>query len=544
MPTKTKETTVAKILINEADICDFNNTNEDVSSQEIEVEILPPIDLSDKRKVEIYKGISDIDEKLSLISLRVEELNSEIDSLTNHADGLDYAISVISGIISGVVDSFFVGETEIDIKKIEKSLVNKYHTANDSGYKHKNDDGNWTSSPLYHRLDDLAHHPSIAGLVASILVRYFRLVIFIDGTDGKPHIFFADTSSQEVTALEKEEQIKAWIGAVIGGVCIWLSHLAIRKYEEINNEKMPEPLKKLIKHISATPLILEVLKAVDVWVGHMMSDVSTSQGIPGIFLSLLKELSALPMLRNTNLKSFVKDAYSKGDMNLSKWSGVVYTAAKKQALPILINEGIVRCFFFIRHLVMELKEKKDFRQINWNSVIPFKNRTIARMLTISTGTFMAFDIADAAIRSGGFNPQCILRINFVGIGRFAFALGADVAMGVKKSKKEKERSKALSEYISLSNIKIYYREADLMCSEAELYEHEAKMHDAEKNMWQEVQYNTEAMNQLYKQIIKTYQYHVQAINQMNECMNDMEALMPNIDKANPGLREKMLERLK
>lgn len=84
----------------------------------------------------------------------------------------------------------------------------------------------------YHRLDDLAHHPSIAGLVASILVRYFRLVVFIDGSDGKPHIFFADTSSPEVTALEKKEQIKAWIGAIIGGLRIWLSNLAIKNMKK------------------------------------------------------------------------------------------------------------------------------------------------------------------------------------------------------------------------------------------------------------------------------------------------------------------------
>ncbi len=544
MLTQTKEATVAKFLINEAGVCDLDNVNEETSLQEVEVEILPPVDLSDKRKVEIYKGISEIDEKLNIISSRVEELNSEIDSLTNHADGLDYAVSVISGIISGIIDSLFVGETEIDKDKIQELLEKKYHTANDSGYKHKNADGNWTSSAMYHRLDDLAHHPSIAGLVASILVRYFRLVVFIDGSDGKPHIFFADTSSPEVTALEKKEQMKAWIGAIIGGLCIWLSNLAIQKYEEANSEEMPEPLKKLIKVVGASPLILEVLKTVDVWVGHMMSDVSTSQGIPGIFLSLLKEISVLPIIRNTDFRVWVDGLYNKGNMNLSEWGGVVFTAAKKQSLPVLINEALVRCFFFVRHLAEELKDKKDFRQVNWNSVIPFKNRTVVRMLTISTSTFMAFDIADAAIRSGGFNAACILRINFVGIGRFAVAIGTDIGMGIKKSKKERERSEAISEYINLANIKIYYRKADLLCAEAELHEQEANMHSAEKEMWQEVQYNTETMEQLYEQINKSCQYHLQAINQMDECMHDIEVLMPNIDKANPGLREKMLERLK
>ena len=63
---------------------------------------------------------------------------------------------ILIGIISGIVDSLFVGETEIDKDKIQELLENKYHTANDSGYKHKDADGHWTSSAMYHRLDDLA----------------------------------------------------------------------------------------------------------------------------------------------------------------------------------------------------------------------------------------------------------------------------------------------------------------------------------------------------------------------------------------------------
>jgi len=456
----TKEMPILKLDIDETAFEEVNEIQEQ-SLQTVEFEVLPPVDISDTRKLEIYKGLADIDERLDFISARVAELNSEIDTLTNHADGLDYAVAVISGIISGLVDSFFVGETEIDKEKIQELLEKKYHTANDSGYKHKDADGHWTSSAMYHRLDDLAHHPSIAGLIASILVRYFRLVVFIDGSDGKPHIFFADTSSPEVTALEKKEQIKAWIGAIIGGLCIWLSNLAIKKIEENNCEELPEPLKKLIKVIGASPLILEILKTVDVWVGHMMSDVSTSQGIPGIFLSLLKEISVLPIIRDTDFRVWVDGLYNKGNMNLSEWGGVVFTAAKKQLLPVLINEALVRSFFFIRHLAEELKDKKDFKQVNWNNVIPFKNRTIVRMMSISTGTLTAVDVADAVIRSGGFNASCILRINFVGVGRFAIALGTDVAMGIKKNKKENERMTLRSEELNLLNAKVFYKQADM-----------------------------------------------------------------------------------
>ena len=38
----------------------------------------------------------------------------------------------------------------------------------------------------------------------------------------------------------------------------------------------------------------------------------------------------------------------------------------------------------------------------------------------------------------------------------------------------------MSEYISLANVKMYYRKADVLCAEADLYEQEADMYSAEK----------------------------------------------------------------
>ena len=503
----------------------------------------------DKRRKVIEDGIASLDELIDKKNIELEKLNGEIDRLTNHADWLDYTVAVASGVIAGLVDSFVVGETELDKDKIQKFLEKKYHTANDSGYKHTKDknidnSAKWIDSAMYHRLDDLAHHPSIAGLVASIFVRYFRLVIFIDGSDGKPHIFFADTSSPEVTAQEKKELIKAWVGAIIGGLCVWLSNMAIKKYEEVNGSNMPDPLKKLVRIIGASPLILEIFKAVDVWLGHMMSDVSTSQGIPGIILSLLKEISVLPILRNTDFKVWVDGLYSKGNMNLSEWGGVIFTAAKKQSLPVLINETIVRCFFFIRHLAEELKDKKNIKDVNWNKVLPFRNRTIVRMLTISTGTFVAFDIADAAIRSGGFNAACVLRINFVGVGRFAIAIGADIVIGIKRSNKVNERSRLYSEITDLYVHKLYYREADLAYSLSELYSSQVEICQKEQSLWNEVAKTESDIRDLYSSIENTIIVFSASIQSMNETMHDIATDIDKLEGTDPEFVNQLRNRLK
>ena len=518
------------------------------AKQVVEVEVLPPVDITDKRRVKIYNEITEIDKKLSVISERIEELNAEIDSLTNHADGLDYAVAIASGILTGLIDSFFVGETNLDIDSVRKELEEKYHTSNDSAFQQKTTgkDGSQknVSSPSLHRLEDMAHHPTLLGLVASIFARFFRLAIFSDG-NGKTRVFFIDKHTNP--EKHKKEMTDMYISlslAVLAGLMSWLANMAKNKYEEEAGEELPEALKKIIRTIAATPAIIDIMLSVDAWLGHIMSDVSTNAGVPGVFLSLLKHLSMLPILNKTGLPHFVQTLYENKTLNISEKAGVVFLALKKQSMPILINEVLVRGFYFVRRLILEYKEHENFIDINWNNVIPFGNRTVERMMTIASGTFVAVDVADAAIRSGGFNAACILRINFVGIGRFAIAIGTDIAMGIKKHNKEVERSAALSEYINLANIKIYYREADLLCTMADLYETEASMYAAEKDIWKAVENTQEAMEQLYAQIITTCQFYVQAINKMDEYSEEMVAALPKFDNDYPGLRAKLLERLK
>ncbi len=508
-------------LVNLKNVCD---------DFEVEFEVLPSIDLdeiTDERRKRIAESLQSIDSQLQITKEKIDELNADIDRLTNHADGLDYAIAVISGVITGMIDSFLVGETDIDKKNIQATLEKKYHTANDSAYKHKDEDGHSISSPMYHRLDDLAHHPTLAGLVASILVRYFRLVILIDGSDGKPHIFFADTSSSDVQAKEMKQLQMAWVGAVVGGICLWLASVAEKKYKEETNEEMPEPLKKIVKAIGATPLMIELLKAADTWIGHMMSDVSTSQGIPGVFLSFMKEISVLPGFRNTGLPGIVAGLYNKGNMNLSEWGGVVFTAAKKQAMPVLINEVLVRGFYFVRHLVSEYRECGDWRKLDWNKTIPFGNRTIVRMITISSGTFVAIDLADAAIRSAAnpssvsvptFLANMVLRVNFVGLGRFAVSVGTDVGMGIKRRKLRKERIKLYNEQISLTNVKIYYKQAD---------------------MWITAENTGKTIDEAYDIMKKAAEFYCKSLSEIGQDMKEIESYIPEIEEKNPGLLDEI-----
>ena len=404
-------------------------------------------------------------------------------------------------------------------KKLEKA----YHTTNDNGFRHKNKDGTNISSPMYHRLDDLAHHPTLLGLIASILSRYFSLVPYIDGSDGKPHVFFADN----INTAEKKQIVLAWIGAAISGICLWLAHIAEEKIENRLEEDLPVPIKTMIKDISATPMLIVILKSVDIWAGHMMSDVSTSQGIPGIFLSLLKEFSVLPGFRNTKLPVTVDKLYREGELNLPDWGGIVFSAAKKQAFPVMINEVMVRGFYFVRHLIYEINEckidgKLNLDKINFENIIPFKNRTIVRMLTISTGTFTAVDLADAAIRSvatAGATPAALgkfaLRVNYVGVGRFVVAVGTDISMGIKKQSAERERMAARSEQLMLLDAKVYYKQA---------------------GMWIAAKDAGQAIDKLCEMAPKVAKFWLDSAKDIREKMDNITPqTIENAEKKNPGL---------
>ena len=491
-------------------------------------DLVCPTDTLDENRARIQQGLSEVEQQLSVVNSKVAELNADIENLTNNADGRDYTIAVASGILTGLIDSFFVGELGLfdnasdeakeqfrkakgESNEIVNKFVEKY--AKMRGYKPKDGGGNlkgaisfleekfpvaqdntWSgegiSSTHTHHLDDLAHHPTLMGLVSSILVQFFRISFFAS-KDGKWHPRIVETSMKDLSC---------WVPVVISGVLKWLGYMAEKNdLIDIDND-LPESVQWLVKNIHKLPIILQLAKVADNWFGHLVSDMGGSKstagggtGVAGIFISLLKEISMLPILKDTDLPKIVNDLYASKKYTTDKIDlRTEIAVVKKQAMPVIINEVIVRTFYFIRRFVSEYKEHQSLSEMNWKTIVPFGNRTVVRMMTIATGTFTAVDMADAGIRavikSGGFNPATlgnfILRVNFVGVGRFAVAVATDVGMGVKKGIKENKRLNLVSEQLQLMNVKVSYQQAD---------------------MWVSAKDAGEAINEAYQMVVPTVQ---------------------------------------
>ena len=405
----------------------------------------------------------------------LDDAYEDIERLTNQADGYDYAIAVSSGIIAGLIDSFFVGEWDFkNAKKQSNTAINnkiidfakkdpryiswcegvgktnrwkqrdpnrlasavefleeKYVLPGDNDWKFE---GSGISASSHH-LDDFCHHPTLIGMICCIIVQFTG--------NAKYHTSTGEVISVPVSVNEYGKFVSDKVfGKVFAGIINWFFNAA----QTLKNQK-----------------------------GHLMSDMAGSlsavkgkkggAGVPGTVMSTLKELSTLPCFKDSSFAENLRTAYQNGigngnsQLDLGIFNNLfdganskfdmrteiaVKHELKRQSVPVIINEIIVRAFYFIRRFVEQMKITQSLMDIEWKKLLPMNNRTIVRMMTVASGTFCLVDLGDAAIRSGiessgdmpVFFSKFILKVNFVGIGRFTVAVGADLYMEARKARME------------------------------------------------------------------------------------------------------------
>jgi len=354
----------------------------------------------------------------------VHNLDTEIDLLSSNADKLDCFIAAASGLLCGMLDILWVGEFSLERgRNIAESKVNGFveKTAKLLGCKEDGiksavaflekkfpipSDGNTPDfgGGLQHHLRDFAHHPTIVGLMFSLLTQFTEKSY---GTDV----------SGKFKVVPVPDKSRIFIG-----------------------KDIPD----------------KIIKGTLVWFFHLVSDVAGSSstagrsggtGIPGPILSIAKELSSLPLFRNIKIgdntvsvflsKLFNGTLLAKHDENgkLIKGTEIQFDLRgelglaielSRQAVPVIANECIVRSFYLIRRLAVEIESVgltsvSDARYIDWDKIKPADSPTLTRMLMIATGVFTTVDIAEAVVTKRFF-----VSVNYVGVGRFFIAVGSEM----------------------------------------------------------------------------------------------------------------------
>ena len=364
-------------------------------------------------------------------------------------DKYDRIIACSSGVLMGALDVLWVGDLSLfEAHKWGTEETNKfvYKVAKHRGFKGKEDniagaiDFLEEDAPIWadkttnsfgggyqHHLRDFSHHPTPVGLIFSLLNEFTG------------YGFGTDTNGKFITVKIDGWHRKGLLESIYSGTVKWTL--------------------------------------------HMISDVAGSSssvrnnregtGIPGPFMSMLKELSSIPGLRSINgVDEKGRNNFSVGcsklfngtllaehdeDGNIIKESVVKFdlrtelglaheTIRTKQYVPVLINEAIVCAFYSVRRLLDEIKRKNisslsELQNLDFSKFLPWNSNELRRMRTISALSFSTVDMSMAAVKAYGecggdkvkFAVGFAKRVNYFGVGRLIIAGTGEVGMKLDKS---------------------------------------------------------------------------------------------------------------
>lgn len=351
--------------------------------------------------------------KAELVAL--QETAESIHNLRPECDKVDYILAVSSGALCSVVDIFLVGKpgesplgdlTDKSFERVTmdfakmcdpkhkefesheealKSLEKIFKVPYDQTGKGEAGRKTFVLTPKNHHFKSLAHNPSLLGLFFSILDQFQNTSHFI--SDGK------------LLTLQKADE--KW---------------------ELRGNNIPSKL--FCGFVN--------------WLGHLISDMSGSSssakkggrgmGIPSPLWTWINDIIAIK--DKLGLKATETDK-AINEMALAIFEkGYDTRFQTAQAIPVLLNELIVRLIYSVRRLFRYFSEtsteNRSFK-LMWQKCEPFSNPTVKRMLTVAHGTFCLIDTGDAVgraiARGGGFNlGEFVFRLNVVGVGRLTISL--------------------------------------------------------------------------------------------------------------------------
>jgi len=375
------------------------------------------------------------------IDAELEKVEQALKSYTCTASMLDYSVAVISGIIAGFIDAFVVGETPLiqagqapvseQLMEVVKKVLAK------DALKDK------AASPVMHRpvqkgipamipeLQKIASQANPLGMLASVLVQIGQGGM-LNNKNNKIQMFPDGVSGDDGIILI--------VAAAILGILKWLSSISSDENNQDNSGIKFKSLLKLCELIRTAPAFSAVVNAAEKWQKQLPNEMKNAtkgsdsdMGPKKAFLSFFMMLGNVPELKNTNLQKVVKTVQKGKQLGLNEIP--IIRSLTRQAFPVLINEIVVRSFFFAARLAKELKANEDISSINWENVIPLGNRDIDRMMALSTMTLSVSDTVDAAIHAAIdscgnsvlFATRFVTRFNYVAAGRAAVAVVKEIS---------------------------------------------------------------------------------------------------------------------
>lgn len=363
-----------------------------------------------------FNFASSIESAISSAKLEMEKLDETIetvDCMRPDCDKLDYALAAGSGALCGIIDVFLVGKPgespignltdkwfadrttgfaklcgwdgsgEDSLASAVRFLEKKFKIPYDQNGLGEATKEVFDLYPANHHFKSLGHNSTLLGLFFSILDQFTNQSHFISGG--------------ELMSLQNADGVF-----------------------ELRGDSIPAKL--FCGFVN--------------WFGHLISDMSGSSGSKGRGMGIPSPIRAwtndiIVIRRKLGIPA------SDFDRTLNDFAVSIYKQGfdlrfqTAQAIPVFINEIVVRLLYTVRRLIRYFKAtEKGERSASgmWMACEPFTNATVKRMLTVAHGTFCLVDTGDATIRAfitggGTFNvTEFFLRLNLAGVGRFTISL--------------------------------------------------------------------------------------------------------------------------
>ena len=407
----------------------------------------------------------------------LERIDRELQSYRCDANTEDYAIAVLCGILSGAVDALIIKQTDItkeNITALPEQLLGCLQRAVANGK------GAQGQSPVHHfkvnkgiaeafpMLEEWSLRGTPVGFVSSLICQFSHSGML--RSDGeKLHILPGDISRSN----------GLWLAgiATVAATMKWLYNATQPDAEATGSLKTLDKLRQIMH---ANPIMNEVVQCVDKWQTQLSGEMKGYQkamkkdmGIDDMFISLLAAISAMPAMKGTKLPDFIKNHQRAARDGITAIPLV--KALSRQALPVVLNEILVRTAYFTVRLVRELAVHEDVNEINWDEIVPFGNRTIERMVTIASMTFTVADTTDAIIHAvleacGDwvlFSGSFVKRFNIIGAGRATVAVCREISFESREAELLHEKRllmEAKAEWVT-EQLETYMRQLEERISE-------------------------------------------------------------------------------
>lgn len=360
----------------------------------------------------------------------------------------DYIVPIASGAMTAALDIFWVKDISLrDAHTWGKDKINNFvgQAAKTQGFEGKADDllgavkfledkfpiqadllTNDFGSGGYHHLRDFSHHPTVVGLIFSILSQFSGKGY---GTDKAGKFAVLD-----VPGWQRPDPFTgiyngtiAWIFHMLSDIAGSSSSVRVGK----DGTGLPGPLMSFLKEVSSIPII-QKLSGVDKN-GNNNFSVVCSKLFRGTLLGDHDE-AGKPVLHGELLFDFRTEL------------GIAHEAIdNKQHLPVIFNELIVCSFYSVSRFCNALREAEvetleDLKRLDIRDFLPWNSAALRHMRTLACTVFSAIDITVAGTKAAaknkdnptGFALDLMQSINYVGVARLTVAVSAEASVGVSK----------------------------------------------------------------------------------------------------------------